>query len=168
MEDKKARLEAALYISEEPLDKDEISDALNVGSMGYVDMVIDEVKEDLDEENRGLELVESPEGFEIKVKPEHLNQVRHLAANQDMSEAAMRTLSIIAYNAPVDQSKIVKIRGNRAYAHVKETVKKGFVSKEKDGRTSKLDVTEYFMDYFDLDSRKELSSLAEETAEIEV
>lgn len=152
MEDKKARLEAALFLADEPVETDEIADILDLGSMGYVDMLIEEFQEDLDEENRGLELVKTPEGYELKVKNDHLEHVSHLAPHQDLNQGQLRTLSLIAYNAPVEQADIVEIRGNRTYQHVKELVSRGFVDKEKDGRTAILDVTDHFLDYFDLDS----------------
>ena len=152
MEGKKARLEAALYLSEDPVDKEQIADILDLGSMGYVDMLIEEFREALDEEHRGLELVETPEGYEMKVKKDHISEVSHLAPHQDLNEGQLRTLSLIAFNSPVEQTDIVELRGNRAYQHVKELVKRGFLNKEKDGRTAELDVTNHFLEYFDFDS----------------
>jgi segregation and condensation protein B len=152
MDPKKARLESALFLSDEPIDTEQIADILDLGSMGYVDMLLEEYKEDLEEEHRGLELVETPEGYELKVKSEHIDHVSHLAPHQDLNEGQLRTLSLIAYNAPVEQADIVEIRGNRAYQHVKELVSRGFIDKEKDGRTAILDVTGHFLDYFDLES----------------
>ena len=155
MEEKKAKLEAALFLSEEPIERKKIADVLNLGSIGYVDMLIQEFEEELEEENRGLELVETGEGYEMKVKKEHIEDVDHLAPHQDLNSGELRTLSIIAYNAPVEQKHIIDVRGNRAYQHVKELVKRGFVEKEKDGRTAILDVTDFFLEYFDIDSLEE-------------
>ena len=152
MEEKKSRLEAALFLSEEPLENKQIADILDLGSIGYVDMLIEEFQQDLESEERGLELVDTPEGYELKVKKNHLEHVSHLAPHQDLNEGQLRTLSLIAYNAPVEQTDIIDIRGNRAYQHVKEMVKRGFISKEKDGRTAILDVTDHFLEYFELDS----------------
>jgi segregation and condensation protein B len=161
VEDKKSRLEAALYLSEEPLDREDIADVLNLGSMGYVDMLLEEFRSDLDHDSRGLELVESPKGYELKAANEHLEHVRHLAPNQDLSEGVLRTMSLVAHNAPVMQSDIVEVRGNRAYQHIKQAVQRGFLEKEKKGRSSELDVTDYFLEYFDMD-RQDLDRLDEE------
>lgn len=155
MEQKKSRLEAALYLAEEPVEREEIADILDLGSMGYVDMLIEEFQEDLEEEHRGFELVETPEGYELKVKKDHLEHVSHLAPHQDLNEGQLRTLSLIAYNAPLEQADLVEIRGNRAYQHVKEMVNRGFIEKEKDGRTAILDVTDHFLEYFEIDSVEE-------------
>lgn len=164
MEDKKARLEAALYLSENPIDREQIADILDLGSMGYVEMLIEEFREELDEENRGLELIESEAGYELKVKKPHLDHVSHLAPHQDLNEGQLRTLSLIAYNTPVEQADLVEIRGNRAYQHVKELVNRGFVSKEKDGRTAILEVTDHFLDYFDLEDVDEFKRQFENEA----
>lgn len=165
MEGKKSRLEAALFLSEEPISKEEIADILDLGSMGYVDMLLEEFKEDLEEEHRGLEVVETPDGYELKVKKQHLEHVSHLAPHQDLNEGQLRTLSLIAYNAPVEQTDIVEIRGNRTYQHVKELVNRGFISKEKDGRTAIIDVTDHFLDYFEIDSIEEFKEELDEDIE---
>ena len=167
MEDKKAKLESALYLSEEPLERKEIADALNLGSIGYVDMLIQEFEEDLEEEHRGMELIHTEEGYELKVKKDHIDDVSHLAPHQDLNSGELRTLSLIAYNAPVEQTNIIEIRGNRAYQHVKELVSRGFIDKEKDGRTAILDVTDFFLDYFDIESVEEFKQNFEEEIEIE-
>jgi len=155
MEEKKAKLEAALFLAEEPMERKEVADVLNLGSIGYVDMLIEEFEEMLEEDHRGLELVHGNEGYELKVKKDHIDDVSHLAPHQDLNSGQLRTLSVIAYNAPVEQKHIVEVRGNRAYQHIKELVNRGFVDKEKDGRTATLDVTDYFLDYFEIDSLEE-------------
>lgn len=152
MEEKKSRLEAALFLAEEPVEKEEISDILNLGSMGFIEELIEEFQEDLEAGHRGLELIQTENGYELKVKKDHLEHVAHLAPHQDLNEGQLRTLSLIAYNAPLEQADLVEIRGNRAYQHVKELVNRGFVGKEKDGRTAILDVTDYFLDYFEIES----------------
>ena len=152
MDEKKARLEAALFLSDEPLDNEDISEVLDLGSMGFVSTLIDELQDDLKQEKRGMEIIETPNGYEMKVKKKHLEHVSHLAPHQDLGEGVLRTLSLIAYNAPVEQAEIVEVRGNRTYNHVKDLVERGFVSKEKDGRSAQLDVTDRFLDYFDFDS----------------
>jgi segregation and condensation protein B len=169
MEDeKKARLEAALYLAEEPIDKDEIADVLNLGSIGFVDMLINEFMEELENEGRGLEVIETNQGYELKVKNSHLEHVDHLAPHQDLNKGQLRTLSIIAYNAPVEQTDIVEIRGNRAYQHIKELVNRGFLSKEKDGRTAILSMTDFFLDYFDIESLEEFKQGLGEDLDTEV
>ncbi|MFB6265757.1 MAG: SMC-Scp complex subunit ScpB [Candidatus Nanohaloarchaea archaeon] len=165
IEEKKAVAEAALFLSEEPLTTEELADVMNLGSKGYVQDVVDELKEELDQESRGLKLVESEEGYELVVKSDLVDDVEHLAPHRDLNEAELRTLAVTAYNAPVKQSEIVEVRGNRAYSHLKELEKRGFIESEKEGRTKELDVTDHFLDYFDLDSPDEFAVETEEDGE---
>lgn len=165
MDEKKSRLEAALFLAEEPVKKDEISEILDLGSMGFIEELIEEYRKDLDESHRGLELIMTENGYELKVKKDHLEHVSHLAPHQDLNEGQLRTLSLIAYNAPLEQADLVEIRGNRAYQHVKELVNRGFVGKEKDGRTAILDVTDFFLDYFDIESVEDFKRLADNDEE---
>lgn len=152
MDDKKSRMEAAFFLAEDPVTKKKLSNILDIGSIGFVEELLDEFMDDLEESHRGLELIETGQGYELKVKRDHLEHVSHLAPHQDLNEGQLRTLSLIAYNAPLEQADLIEIRGNRAYQHVKELVNRDFVSKEKDGRTAILDVTDYFLDYFEIDS----------------
>ena len=155
MDEKKAVLEAALYVAEEPIDSDEIADLMNLGSKGFVQTLIDKFSDDLKEEDRGLELIENSEGYELQVKKDFVDDVKEFAPHQDISEAKLRTLSLIAYNAPVKQSKVIDIRGNRAYRQIKDLEERGLIESSKEGRTKILDVTEEFMDYFELESMEE-------------
>ena len=167
MEEKKAKLEAALYLAEEPVTRKEIADIMNLGSIGYVDMLIQEFEEMLEEQHRGLEIIHTDEGYELKVKKNHIDDVSHLAPHQDLNQGEIRTLSLIAYNSPVEQTNIIEIRGNRAYQHVKELENRGFIQKEKDGRTAILDVTDFFLDYFDIENVEEFKENFEDQIEIE-
>jgi len=161
MEEKKAALEAALFIAEDSLDTDDIADVLNLGSKGYVQMVLDELQEEMAEEDRGLELIEVDGGYRMQVKQDYIDEVKHLAPHQDLGDAELRTLSLIAYNAPVKQKKIIDIRGNRAYKQIKELESRGFLESAKEGRTKVLDVTDDFLDYFGMDSIEEFRRQSE-------
>ncbi|MDY6761997.1 MAG: SMC-Scp complex subunit ScpB, partial [Candidatus Nanohaloarchaea archaeon] len=95
-------------------------------------------------------------------KSDLVEQVEHLAPHRDLNDAELRTLALVAYNAPVKQSDVVEVRGNRAYTHVKELTKRGFIQAEEDGRTKQLDVTDHFLDYFDLDAADEFAAVDDE------
>lgn len=167
MKEKKALAEAALFLSDEPLSTDELADVMNLGSKGFVAQVIEQLQEDLANEERGLRLIESNGTYELVVKSDHVEQVAHLAQHRDLDEAELRTLAIIAYNTPVKQSKVIDVRGNRAYSQIKELIKRNFVQAEKDGRTKVLEVTDHFLDYFELDTPDEFAMQAEEEPEDE-
>lgn len=162
MDEKKALAEAALFLSEDPLDTEELADVMNLGSKGFVQQVVDALQEDLEQADRGLKLVEHDGAYELVVKTDFVDAVEHLAPHRDLNDAELRTLAVIAYNAPVKQSKVVDVRGNRAYRQIKELTERGFVDAEKDGRTKVLDVTDHFLEYFELETADEFAMQAEE------
>ena len=60
----------------------------------------------------------------------------------------MKTLAIIAYKQPITQSKIVHIRGNKAYDHIKKFSELKLITSKKLGRTKELSLSNDFYDYF--------------------
>jgi DNA-binding MarR family transcriptional regulator len=66
----------------------------------------------------------------------------------------METLAVVAYKAPVLQSKVVKIRTNKAYDHLAQLENSGFITREKSGRSKLIKLTSKFFEYFDIDPSK--------------
>ena len=54
------------------------------------------------------------------------------------------------------QSVLIKIRGNKAYDHVKKFTEMGLVNKKKTGHTSELTLSEDFYDYFQIERGKKI------------
>jgi segregation and condensation protein B len=157
MDEKKAIVEAALFLSEDPLTTDELADAMNLGSKGYVQQVVDELQDELVDDHRGMKIIEHDGTYEMVVKNDVMEQVEHLAPHRDLDDGTLRTLALIAYNTPVKQSEVVDVRGNRSYSQIKDLIKRGFVAAEKDGRTKVLEVTDHFLEYFELDTPDEFA-----------
>ncbi|GAI16937.1 unnamed protein product [marine sediment metagenome] len=57
-------------------------------------------------------------------------------------------MAIIAFKQPIKQSVMIKIRGNKAYDHVKKFSDLGLIKKKKMGHTSELSLRDDFYDYF--------------------
>lgn len=78
--------------------------------------------------------------------------------NTKLSQAALETLSIIAYNQPVTRSDIEIIRGVNSDASVKTLIAKGVVESKNNeqSRSQFLYTTEYFLNVFDLTSLDDL------------
>jgi len=78
------------------------------------------------------------------------------ASYRDITEPTLRTLAVIAYQAPVLQSEVVKLRGQRAYGHIGDLVARGFVEAQEQGPTKVLTVTPALLRYFGVSTRDEL------------
>jgi len=145
MEHKKL-IEAALFMSADPLNINELSKITGLGSLGQLKELINELVREYSE--RGIQISEAPTGWKMEVRQELLQNVAHLAPYSDLSEGCKRTLALIVYKEPIDQSEVIKIQGNKAYSYIKKLVRTGLVKAEKVGRTKKLHLTKEFEKYF--------------------
>jgi segregation and condensation protein B len=157
---KKALLEAALFVSDKPLSLEILSNVIGANEE-EIKRLIEELKTDLEKEDHGIELVETPEGFELRLKPEYRDSVASLAPLADLGDGMMRTLGIIAIKQPIKQSIIVKYQGNKAYGYIKSLEEKGLIKTEKAGRTKICSLTSEFEKYFGK-SADELKKILEE------
>ncbi len=145
-------LEAALFMSSRPLMLDEIGKILGVHSLGYVKEMLEKMQKDYSD--RGIEIVNTPQGWMMQVRPEFLGKVAHLTPYADMSEGCKRALAIIAYKEPVQQSEIIRIQGNKAYSYLKQLQKRNLIKAEKKGRTKTIKLTQEFERYFGEEKEK--------------
>ncbi len=148
MEEKKALIEAALFMSPNPLGIDKIAKISELDLPSTVKL-LDELMGDFNSENRGIEIVRLEGGkYRMQVKDGYLDKVKDFAVDIEMSKALLRTLAVIAFKQPITQSVVVKVRGNKAYEHIKELVDRGFVKTRKFRNTLLLETTKKFDEYF--------------------
>jgi segregation and condensation protein B len=110
-------------------------------------------------QERGIELVETQLGYELRIKPEYRDKIAPLAPLSDLSEGMLRTLAIVAAKQPIKQSTIVHYQGNKAYGYVKSLEEKGLIKTEKYGRTKLITTTPEFERYFGKSSEEIKSKL---------
>lgn len=151
----KALVEAALFVADRPLSLAHLAETLGL-SEEAVGRLIQTLAEECAAPDRGVELVQERGGYLLRVKAELAAAVRPLAPHQDIPEQTLRTLAVIAYQAPVLQSQVVKMRGQRAYGHIGDLIARGFVTAEVQGPTKVLTVTDELLRYFGVSSLDEL------------
>ena len=102
-------------------------------------------------QDSGIEVVNKDDLWKMDVAKEHVGIINKLATGSaEFSKAEQETLAIIAYKQPIKQSVVIKIRGNKAYEHIKNFVSTGLLNKKKTGHTSELSLKDEFYDYFNL------------------
>lgn len=143
----KALVEAALFVSEKPLSVRKLVEITGLDEK-EINLTILDIQKNVKRFDRGIDLVETPEGYEFRLKPEYRDKVVKLAPFSDLSEGVMRTLAIVAANQPVKQSVIVRYQGNKAYGYIEKLEKKGLITTEKSGRTRIISTTPDFEKYF--------------------
>lgn len=159
MANKKALVESALFMANEPLSLKELGQLIEDEKMAKI--IIEEIKKELAKEERGLILIESKEGYQLRVKPEYVPMVRHLTPYQDLNKGLLRVLALVAYKQPITQSEIVKVIGNRTYEYVHELESRGLIRAVKQSRTKALIATKEFASYFGMEKPEDAKKFFE-------
>ena len=157
---KKALIESALFVSDKPIGLNKLSEITGL-SQDEIKSIIEKIQLEHNKEEKGMDLVETPEGYEFRIKPEYRNKIVKLAPMSDLTEGQLRTLALtVAIKPPVKQSAIVRYQGNKAYGYIDQLEKKGLIKTEKYSRTKVVKLTDEFEKYFGK-SIEELKKLLE-------
>jgi segregation and condensation protein B len=153
----KQKVEAVLYLKGQPMNLAAIAEALGCevedAEMGLIDLITEYAHRD-----SALEIVETDVGFSLRLRSEFGDLV-HKLIPVDLGRGALRTLAAIALKKNIVQSELIELRGAGAYQHVQELVEQGFVRKKRQadgGRSSVLQVTTKFHQYFEIDDLTKL------------
>jgi len=148
------KVEAALFISGRFLSLQEMVTLTDINPI-LLRELLDKLIEKYND-NSAIEILAKEDMWKMDVKQEYRDMVNRLATGEaEFSKAEQETLAIIAYKQPVKQSIIIKIRGNKAYEHIKHFQEIGLLHAKKLGHTKELNLSEDFYDYFSL-QKKEL------------
>jgi len=148
-------VEAALFVSDGPVPLRRLARTLGLSDT-ETGAALGRLAEALDDPERGLELAQEAGGYILRVKPDVADLVRPLAPHQDIPEPVLRTLAVVAFQGPILQSEVIRLRGQRAYGHVKELIERGFLHAQEEGPTKRLSVSDTFLRYFRINSPDEL------------
>lgn len=166
----KAKLEAALFMANQPLTMDRITKMFKTDST-RIREIISELKQEMERPDRGIYILDTGEAFQIRVKPDYVNTVGNLTPYKELSRGLLRVLALVAYKQPITQSEIVKVMGNRTYEYVKKLQERGMIKTERHSRTKALVATKEFANYFGLekpeDAKKFFENMEVEAKEIE-
>jgi segregation and condensation protein B len=151
-------LEAVFFVSGRFLNMQELISLSDLNPLIIKDL-IEKLKEKYDSEDSALEIVEKNGLWKMDVKSDYESLVNKLATgSSEFTKAEQETLAIIAFKQPIKQSVIVKIRGNKAYDHIKKFANIGLIKKKKMGHTHELSLSDDFYDYFNI-SEEERSNV---------
>lgn len=145
------RLEAALYVAGRPLTLNELCSVLRTRSKKKTGKLTKMLIEEYKTRNTALEILElKEERFVMQVRADFTPLVKKLVNRPLLSSGPLKTLSYISYRQPISQKKVVDVRGQHAYGHIKLLKEMGLVESERKGRGLTLRTTDYFADYFGL------------------
>ena len=157
------KIEAIFFVSGRFLSMQDLI-SLSELNPDVIKELIEELKKKYQESYSAIEIVEKSSMWKMDVKQEFSGVINKLATGSaEFSKAEQETLAIVAFKQPIKQSVIIKIRGNKAYEHIKKFFELGLIKKKREGHTHILTLSEEFYDYFNLkDGNLPQESLKEE------
>ena len=149
----KGKVEAILFSTGHRISLEEIS-RLSRSRKEEVLAALKELQKEYDEKQSSLMLVEEGDFWKFTVRDHFIPMIRKIVTETELSKTMLETLAIIAFKYPILQSDLIKLRTNKAYDHLVELEKSGYISRQKHGRTNLIKLTEKFFRYFDLTEEK--------------
>ncbi len=170
-------IEALIFAADRPLPAAEILELLN-NAIAFledratpeaVDAAIEAIVEKYQSEFYAFEVRESGGGFQFLTKKEYYQTVAQLNGEKflkRLSTAALETLAIIAYRQPVSKGEIEYIRGVSSDYSLQKLLEKELISiagrsEDLPGKPLLYATSKAFMDYFGINSPKDLPKLRE-------
>lgn len=124
------------------------------------------LKQAYEADNRGIRISYLGDAFKLTTKKEHKDYYQKLIVNpttNTLSQAALETLAIIAYNQPITRIEIDELRGVNNTWLLRKLVAKGLIKEvgksTMPGRPNLYGTTSDFLDYFGLSTIKDLPKI---------
>lgn len=164
----RAMIEAAVYVSEEPLMVQQISQALGQPKE-LVEGLLAELMQAYAAPHHGITVREVAGGFKMSTKPEFHEDIRtfvkRLKPPLKLSLAALETLAVVAYKQPVTGPEILEIRGVQGGGVLKTLLERKLITaagrKQVVGKPVLYKTTKEFLVQFGLKDLAELPTLKE-------
>ena len=161
-------LEGLLFISgDDGITINELVKVLEI-DLEKLNYLITSLKEELESEKHGIRLERSGDTIKLVTKVEYKEYYKKIVdIDSDMlSNAALETLAIVAYNQPLTRGMVDEVRGVDSSYNIRKLVLKGLIEEkgrsELPGRPILYGTTDKFLDHFGLSAISELPKIEEQ------
>ncbi len=161
----KSIMEAMLFACGRPVEIKEFMTNLEL-SAEDVENILQSMKMDFENQNRGIEIIKVDNAYQLCTKKEYYEYIYPLIDNRakpSLSNAAMETLSIIAYNPKITRAEIENIRGVNSDGTIYKLLEYNLIEEagklDLPGRPTTYRTTQEFLKMFGLTSLEELPDL---------
>lgn len=163
---KKAVIEALLFVSDKPLFIDQIKKVLDMPDAQEIRAVLQELSVEYEANNRGLRIVEVAGGFRLTTPAllvPFLKKLYKERRTERLSKPSLETLAIIAYKQPLTKLEIQSLRNVNVDGVIANLLEKDFIRitgrKDTAGRPLVFGTTRQFLEYFGLKSIEDLPKM---------
>ncbi len=163
---KEAILEGLLFVvGDEGITLDNISEIMNI-TKNEAQKLLKDLREEYNKDNRGIRISFIGEAFKLTTKQEHKEYYQKLITTRGsntLSQAALETLAIIAYNQPITRVEVDELRGIASINMIRKLMAKDLIKisgkSNLPGKPNLYRTTSEFLDYFGLASISDLPDL---------
>ncbi len=162
---KKAVIEAVLFAAGKEVNKKELMSVLEI-SEDELNAIISVMQEEYKQENRGIEIIKVEDSYQLATKKdlyEYLYQIFDKRNKPNLSQAALETLAIIAYNPKITRAEIESIRGVNSDGTMYKLLEYDLIESvgklDAPGRPTMYSTTSNFLKMFGLNSLNDLPDL---------
>lgn len=171
IEKTEAAIEAILFTMGESVEAEKIAVAIE-HDVDTTVKIIHNMMDKYENEDRGIKIIELEGSFQLCTKEEYYDNLIRVCSQPrryTLTDAALETLSIIAYKQPVTKIEIEKIRGVNSDRSVNKLVELELVKEvgrlDEPGRPMLFGTTEEFLRTFGVGSIDELPVISEDMVE---
>nr|MDD6336186.1 SMC-Scp complex subunit ScpB [bacterium] len=155
-------VEAVLLVSGEAVPVESFEELLGLSRLEIVAMM-DAIATDYDRRHAGFMLLRFGDWVQLVTRPEYADDVRRVLQPPErasLSQAALETLSIIAYRQPITRSEVEAVRGVKCDYALSALMDKGLIAevgrRDTLGRPILYGTTDTFLQHFGLATLGEL------------
>jgi segregation and condensation protein B len=159
-------LESLIFVSDQIVSAQQLARLAKVKAAEVRELV---AELSVDYEGRGIELVEVGGGFQFRSAASSAAFVRDLVAQRPtrLTRAQLETLALIAYRQPITRPEVDDVRGVDSGSAIKVLLDRELVKilgrKDEAGRPLLYGTTPFFLEFFGMNSMKDLPTLREFT-----
>ncbi len=171
IEKTEAAIEAILFTMGESVEAEKIAVAIE-HDVDTTVKIIHNMMDKYENEDRGIKIIELEGSFQLCTKEEYYDNLIRVCSQPrryTLTDAALETLSIIAYKQPVTKIEIEKIRGVNSDRSVNKLVELELVKEvgrlDAPGRPMLFGTTEEFLRTFGVGSIDELPVISDDMVE---
>lgn len=161
----KGMIEAILFAAGREVKIKELMLALEANSEEII-TIVESMKTEYQEENRGLQIINVGEAYQLCTKKEYYEVIYSIFDKRNkpnLSQAALETLAIIAYNPRITRAEIDSIRGVGSDATIYKLLEYHLIEEtgklDAPGKPGTYGVTPEFFRMFGFNSLEELPEL---------
>ncbi len=157
-----AILEGVLFAAGDAVELDRLADIVDVDKRSLRE-ILKQMMDQYNFERRGIHIIQLEDSYQMCTRGEFHDYIAMLAEprrKQNLSNAAIEVLAIVAYKQPVTRSMIENIRGVNCDYVVSRLVERGLIEEtgrlDAPGRPLLFGTTQEFLRCFGIASLKEL------------